>query len=307
MIMKVYSENDPYIWVPVSKTTKDYPHRTFLPTKGFQAEYGYGYKGERSIDTYLDALRDIQQAFKSRTSREFIKANGVIDIQSKAKWWYKNANGSSALLEPKHWVELPVENILAMEEQEITELIGNSNEPFITWRRPKEKRTGIANRAVESNTIEELVCTEDVTIDDYIDATNEIDKKVEVLVRTEQAFLRKELFNSRDIARCCICNKDMPVQFLVTAHIKKRSLCTETEKRDYKNIVTPMCRFGCDELYERGFIAVHDGHVINLSTLTDDYGHDYIQEYLKKITGKKCNTYNGKNSGYFEWHHDKHK
>ena len=149
--------------------------------------------------------------------------------------------------------------------------------------------------------------TDGVTIDEYIDATNEIDKKVEVLVRTEQAFLRKELFNSHDIATCCICNSIMPIKFLVTAHIKKRSLCTDAEKRDYKNIVTPMCKFGCDELYERGFIAVHGGHVINIKTPSDDYGHDYINEYLKKITGQKCNTYTPKSSGYFEWHYDKHK
>jgi len=305
--MKIYSENDSYVWVPVSEPTKDYPHRSFLPTKGFQAEYGYGYKGERSIDTYFNALRDIQQAFKNETSRKFIKANGDIDMQAKAKWWHKNPNGDPALLKPEHWVELPVDNILAMREQEISELIGSSTESFITWRAPKEKITDISNRTTDSNTIAEIACTEDVTIEDYIDATNEIDKKVEVLVRTEQAFLRRELFNSHNIATCCICHKSMPVQFLVTAHIKKRSLCTDAEKRDYKNIVTPMCKFGCDELYERGFIAVHDGQVINLGKLSDGYGHDYINEYLKKITGQKCNTYTPKSSGYFEWHYDKHK
>ncbi len=146
-----------------------------------------------------------------------------------------------------------------------------------------------------------------ITEAEYIDAAKILDKVVESSVRTEQQFLRNKLFNYSKHATCCICNFLMPVKFLVTAHIKKRSTCTETEKRDYKNIVTPMCKFGCDELYERGFIAVHDGQVINLGKLSDGYGHDYIQEYLKKITGQKCNTYNGKSSDYFEWHYDEHK
>ena len=147
----------------------------------------------------------------------------------------------------------------------------------------------------------------DITEADYIDASKKLDKVVEYLVRTEQSFLRKKLFNDSKYATCCICNSLMPVEFVVAAHIKKRSKCEEAEKRDYKNIVTPMCKFGCDELYERGFIAVHNGNVIELSKLPDGYGSDYIQEYLKKITGQKCNTYNGKSSSYFEWHYDKHK
>ncbi|MDO6444600.1 hypothetical protein Q4493_02310 [Colwellia sp. 1_MG-2023] len=305
--MKIYSKNDSFVWIPVSQVTKTYTPRAFLPVKGLEEEYGYGYKAERSIGTYFDALIDIQQAFKDKVSKEFIKGNGDIELQFKARWWHKNPNGDSALLEPKHWVELPVENILAVDEKEISELIGSSTEPFITWRTYKEKRAGISNRVVESNSIEQPSSTEDVTIDEYIDATNEIDKKVEVLVRTEQAFLREKLFNSHDIATCCICNSPMPIKFLVTAHIKKRSLCTDAEKRDYKNIVTPMCKFGCDELYERGFIAVHGGHVINLKTPSNGYGYDYFNEYLKKITGQKCNTYTPKSSSYFEWHYNKHK
>lgn len=171
----------------------------------------------------------------------------------------------------------------------------------------RPKTLVVAPLSTDKKLTKEIRTVDEVTVEDYIDATNEIDKKVEVLVRTEQSFLRRELFNSHDIATCCICNSIMPIKFLVTAHIKKRSLCTDAEKRDYKNIVTPMCKFGCDELYERGFIAVHGGHVINIETPSDDYGHDYINEYLKKITGQKCNTYTPKSSGYFEWHYDEHK
>ena len=51
---------------------------------------------------------------------------------------------------------------------------------------------------------------------------------------------------------------------LVAAHIKKRAACSLEEKKDYKSIVMPMCSFGCDYLYERGYIAVSDGKIIDL-------------------------------------------
>ena len=60
---------------------------------------------------------------------------------------------------------------------------------------------------------------------------------------------------------CCIYNKKYPVSFLVAAHIKKRAECTLDEKKDFLNIVAPMCKMGCDELYEKGYIGVVDGSV----------------------------------------------
>ncbi len=142
---------------------------------------------------------------------------------------------------------------------------------------------------------------------EYIEACKVLDKRVDVSVRPEQQFLRKKLFNFSRLSTCCICNSMMPIDFLVAAHIKKRAECDDKEKSDYKNIVSPMCKFGCDELYERGYIAVHDGQVTNLNKLKVGFGHDFIQGYLKKVTGQRCEIYSPKNSAYFEWHYDKHK
>jgi len=77
--------------------------------------------------------------------------------------------------------------------------------------------------------------------------------------RREQAFLRKYLFNVEKHKHCAICGKEYPVNLMVAGHIKKRSRCTLNEKLDYKNIVMPICKFGCDELYEKGYISVMDG------------------------------------------------
>lgn len=61
---------------------------------------------------------------------------------------------------------------------------------------------------------------------------------------------------------CGICNKEYPINLLITAHIKKQTHCTFEEKLDYKNIVMPMCKMGCDDLYEKGYIFIRDGKVM---------------------------------------------
>ncbi len=41
--------------------------------------------------------------------------------------------------------------------------------------------------------------------------------------RDEQSFLRDKLFQRNTHATCCMCHKTFPVQFLVAAHLKKKS------------------------------------------------------------------------------------
>jgi hypothetical protein len=117
--------------------------------------------------------------------------------------------------------------------------------------------------------------------------------------RKEQAFLRNNLFGTSQACLCVICNRSYPVGFLVAAHIKKRSNCTEDEKRDFNNIVTSMCKLGCDDLYEKGYIGVEDGTVVRLkgSDVTDG-----LIEDIDKIVGNKCSAWNDSTKGYFEWH-----
>lgn len=85
------------------------------------------------------------------------------------------------------------------------------------------------------------------------DPTKPLDLESRGKARTEQNFLRKYLFGNKKTCKCGICGESYPVSFLVAAHIKKRAHCTDEEKLDYKNIVMPMCKFGCDDLYEKGY------------------------------------------------------
>ena len=93
-----------------------------------------------------------------------------------------------------------------------------------------------------------------------LNIVGELDDRRHVVTRKEQAFLRKYLFRGRDYGTCFLCRKELPVELLVTAHIKRRADCSEEERRDLRNIV-PMCLLGCDALFERGYLAVVDGKI----------------------------------------------
>ncbi|KJL04351.1 HNH endonuclease [Priestia aryabhattai] len=120
--------------------------------------------------------------------------------------------------------------------------------------------------------------------------------------RAEQSFLRKSLFGNKKIAKCGICGKDYPISFLVAAHIKKRSLCSKEEKLDVRNIVMPMCKFGCDDLFEKGYIIITNGIV----TVNDKTTTESLRLYLKAIEGLNCKYWNSDTEIYFEWHVNHH-
>lgn len=149
------------------------------------------------------------------------------------------------------------------------------------------------------------VYEEEVSQDDY---SNEIDKLMNGLdldrprngtSRKEQEFLRRILFGKNRVCKCGICGKEYPKELLVAAHIKKRSICSKEERLDVNNIVMPMCKFGCDDLYERGYLLVKDGKIIKNEKkfLTKD-----LENYIEDIENKTCCYWNEKTAKYFEYH-----
>ncbi|WP_433495492.1 hypothetical protein ACQP26_09535 [Micromonospora sp. CA-248089] len=120
--------------------------------------------------------------------------------------------------------------------------------------------------------------------------------------RGEQALLRQCLLGSATEAACAICGETYPVRFLRAAHIKKRSVCMEQEARDLDHIAMPACLFGCDALFEAGYIAVDPtGHVI----VTDEPGHPPgLREKLGKLAGQRVEAHTASSAAYFAWHRD---
>lgn len=122
--------------------------------------------------------------------------------------------------------------------------------------------------------------------------------------RKEQAFLRKYLFKGKKTGCCGICGRDLPVDMLITSHIKQRSECTNEERVDYENVVMPMCKFGCDDLYEKGYIYVDDLGKVRINSkkkTTKD-----MDAMLDKIEGKSCSYFIEESKKYFEAHRYKY-
>lgn len=130
-----------------------------------------------------------------------------------------------------------------------------------------------------------------------------LDIKTVTQARKEQAYLRKFHFANKTTSECGICGREFPVMFLVTAHIKKRALCTEEEKNDLDNITIPMCEFGCDALYENGYIGVKEGIVV---ILKKNNLLSTLEKYMKNLEGRKCSYWNTNTQIYFQFHLEYH-
>jgi len=128
----------------------------------------------------------------------------------------------------------------------------------------------------------------------------DLDRAVQTARRVEQSYLRRALF-SGPIAPCDLCGRDFEVEFLVAAHIKKRAECSDPERRDVAHVVMSACRFGCDELFERGYISVGDDGrlIISRDIESAKHAHAYARQLLAgKVFGRPM----AGREGYFAWH-----
>jgi len=140
---------------------------------------------------------------------------------------------------------------------------------------------------------------------DYIKefGDKDLDKESTSIARLEQSALRRILLDSKLKGNCCICGESYPANLLVAAHIKKRSACSHSEKIDVQNVAALMCKFGCDDLYEKGYVGVKDGEVVRINTNTST---ESTENYLRKIVGKQCLKWSQSTEEYFKWHFEKH-
>lgn len=121
--------------------------------------------------------------------------------------------------------------------------------------------------------------------DDYfrfkarLDALISTDKDTTGTAREEQRILSEWIFRGSPHIRCAICDREFARGSIITAHKKKRAHCTDTERRD-PNIVFPLCIFGCDHLYERGFIRIVEGRVTAGRAPTGQTEDDIIQKLV---------------------------
>ncbi|WP_210506256.1 hypothetical protein [Naasia sp. SYSU D00057] len=117
-------------------------------------------------------------------------------------------------------------------------------------------------------------------------AFEQLEQEVVSLRRAEQGYLRKLLVPG-PFGRCSLCRRTFSSEFLVAAHIKRRSQCSAEEKLDFTNIAMLNCRFGCDELFGRGFVGVGPDGAFHISTqLPGGPSSAYVDEYLRGATSE---------------------
>jgi len=128
----------------------------------------------------------------------------------------------------------------------------------------------------------------------------ELDVRAESLRRTEQGYLRTRLLGDATEADCDLCGRSFPSELLVAAHIKPRYECTDEERRDIPAVAMLACRFGCDDLYERGLLAVDEGGRVLVANY--DGGSLSLRRYLDGMRGRQVGDAWPRGRDYFAWH-----
>lgn len=100
---------------------------------------------------------------------------------------------------------------------------------------------------------------------------------------------------------CALCGREFAKQFLRAAHIKPRAACNETERRDLSHVAMPACVFGCDALFEQGYLTVTEGGAILVSPQahTTKGISDYIE---RQLSNRHVHLDISGRAAYFQWH-----
>lgn len=120
-------------------------------------------------------------------------------------------------------------------------------------------------------------------------------------VRAEQSFLRRQQIQ-RWGSVCCLCGSSLPEELLVGAHIKPRWACTEAERMDTFNIAMLACLFGCDALYELGYVVVGSNGIVERGIRRSTN----VDGRLESLLNRRCSSFANDSRAYFEWHRGHH-
>jgi len=133
-------------------------------------------------------------------------------------------------------------------------------------------------------------------------ALDQTDIPAAAKARNEQGILRAFLFGKKSTGACDLSGRDFPVSFLIAAHIKRRESCTDAERKCL-DVVMRACRFGCDELFERGYICVDARGEIqpgpNYEKSTSD-----LKRVAGDLLGRHTPAFTTNTAPFFKWHSD---
>ncbi|MFE4727342.1 hypothetical protein [Microbacterium sp. NPDC056736] len=125
-----------------------------------------------------------------------------------------------------------------------------------------------------------------------------LDRPATVRQRREQQQLRAALLRGRAEAECELCGEKYPARFLWASHIKKRAAATDQEARDIPRVAMLACVFGCDALFEDGYVSVENGTIVGAASVA---GSAAIGRRIGQLRGRSVDRY-ADAAVYFDWH-----
>ena len=116
--------------------------------------------------------------------------------------------------------------------------------------------------------------------------------------RVEQSLLRALLLGGNDLGACVLCGEQFPENMLVAAHVKRRSDCSDEEKRDFMNVAALMCKLGCDDLFEKGYVYVEASTVRARPARRSTSA---VNAAIEALAGRSVPNWTGSQK-YYDWH-----
>ena len=134
-------------------------------------------------------------------------------------------------------------------------------------------------------------------IEELMSKLHSTDKKgKETKRRLEQSLLR-EYHLKKTHTNCSLCHKFLPNSLIHIGHIWKRSQIKDEKIRKNLDIAMPVCKLGCDDLFEKEFIIVNSmGQILrnDKKNFTDE-----LKKFTQQYNGKKCLHFSDKTQDFF--------
>lgn len=111
--------------------------------------------------------------------------------------------------------------------------------------------------------------------------------------------LRVLLFGRRELGRCALCGRLLPVDLLEVVYVKPLEACTPEELEDVGNNVLPACGLGCAGLFRQGFVVVEDGVV---EPGRGEPVTDPVEARVEELAGNRCEFWHSGSEPYYRWH-----
>lgn len=134
-------------------------------------------------------------------------------------------------------------------------------------------------------------------IQDALKKLDKTDSKSHTSKRRIEQQLLREFHMGKKETICSLCHRTLPNELMVAGHIWERHKIKDEEVRKDPDVVMPLCKLGCDELFEKGFIFVdEEGRIILNSRNTESAP---IIQFAKQYKEKKCLHFNEKTKRFF--------